>query len=240
VAGRVATPRTASPDTKKAFLPFVVVMRRVVIGFALLGASTSALAQPDSAITARIALLCGAEFVNAGGFEAVVQEVGLPPPSTSVLRQGLGLYTRGRRRVHFGAEILIGSGRTRTDSASARTYFFSMDLHLGYCVVRRPRCEITPTLGYRINDYAYQADRDLYNGPFPQVSYRRPALSPGLIARYGGRFSALLRAGALIPLSDGHWLNDRNGQEITDGPPVRFQGFVCLGLSYGLHAAGDP
>ncbi|MBL8000600.1 MAG: hypothetical protein JNL05_01445 [Flavobacteriales bacterium] len=209
-------------------------MRQLVLGSVLLGTTLRLLAQSDSTITARIAWLGGAEAFNAGGFEALVQEVGLPAPSASVFRQGLGLYTRGRRRIHFGAEVLIGSARTRTDSASARTYFFSMDLHLGYCLVRRKRFDLVSTLGYRINDYAYQADRDLYTGPFPQVSFRRPALSPGLLVRYGGRFSALLRTGVLVPLSDGRWLNDRNSQEITDGPPVRFQGFACLGLGYGL------
>jgi hypothetical protein len=200
----------------------------------LLGTTLRLLAQSDSTITARIAWLGGAEAFNAGGFEALVQEVGLPAPSANVFRQGLGLYTRGRRGMHFGAEILIGNGRSSTDSASARTYFFSMDLHLGYCLVRRTRFDLAPTLGYHINEYAYQADRDRYDGPFPQVSFRRPALSPGVFVRYGGRFSALLRAGVLVPLNEGRWLNDRNGQWISDGPPVRFQGIASLGLGYGL------
>jgi hypothetical protein len=215
-------------------------MRRSFLALLLLAGPVLGRAQSDSTIVLRLALLGGAEAVDAGGFQAIAAEAGLPPPSDNSLRRGFGLYCTGKARVHFGAELLFGDGRARNDSVSAQTYFFSMDLHLGYYLVRRERYDIAPTLGYRINDLAYQADRDRYDGPFPQVSYRRPALSPGLIARYGGRFSAVLRAGMLIPLSDGHWLNDRNGQEITDGPPVRFQGFACLGIGYGLHAAREP
>jgi hypothetical protein len=209
-------------------------MLRILVAHCLISLPLLGSAQPDSTIALRIALLGGAEAFTAGGFEAIVSEAGLPPPSGSVLRRGLGLYCAGKARVHFGAELLFGDGRARNDSASARTYFFSMDLHLGYGLVRRERFDLIPTLGYRINDYAYQADRDQYTGPFPQVSFRRPSLSPGVLVRYGGRFSALLRTGVLMPLGDGRWLNDRNGQEIADGPPVRFQGFACLGIGYGL------
>lgn len=209
-------------------------MLRTLVAPCLLSLPLVGSAQPDSTVALRIALLGGAEAVNAGGFEALAVDVGLPQPSATVLRTGLGLYCTGAEHIHFGAELLFGNGRSSTDSASARTFFFSMELQLGYALARSARYEISPTLGFRLNEYAFQADRYRYDGPFPQVTYRRASLSPGVFVRYGGRLSGILRAGALIPLGDGRWQNDRNGQEIADGPPVRFQGYACLGIGYAL------
>ncbi len=211
---------------------------RIVVLLLSLGPALWCTGQADSTVMLRLALLGGSEMIGTDGFRGITDGLGLPPPSANTFRKGLGMYCAGKGHLRLGYELLLGSGRSYSDSASALSYFFSMELHLGYAVVRTPHFEVTPTMGYRTTDYSYQADQNRYNGPFPQVSYMRPHIAAGVYAHYGGRVCVILHAGTLIALNDGHWTNDLNGQRLTDGPAMHYPGFVDIGIGFALKRKG--